>query len=189
MLKALLEQNPKHLRPTNIPNAHVGTVGFDLDSNLVDGVLAVVPGNTYQAYYLPWDMDRGLYIDLPSPPTGTNPRIFLTANLSGCCVGIQNFGGFVRVRHYNLFTSGNHNPVFSQDDLFRYGTNVSWLLPSDKYNVTAISRASPYTHLGPWAEAVLWGEYVARSWPFTSRWHFYYQNGNSDTVVHELNYQ
>jgi hypothetical protein len=189
MLKQILEQQDKHLRLTNIPNAHVGIINFDLDSDLIESVLAAVPGNEYSAYYLPWDPDSGYFIDLPNPPTGQNPRLFLTANLSGCCVGVQSFGGFVRVRHYNLFTSGNHNPVFSQDDLFRYGTNVSWLLPANKYNVAAINRAAPYTHAGPHAEAVLWGEYVSRSWPFTSKWHFYYQNGNSDTVIHELNYQ
>ncbi|RIJ11369.1 hypothetical protein DXT77_08350 [Pseudomonas sp. 91RF] len=188
MLKARLEQLDRHLRPT-FPNAHVGTVNFDEDLDISNELLALVAGNTHAAYYLPWDENTGFYVDLPAHPTGNNPVLFLTANLTGCCVGIQNFGGFIRVRHYNLYTTGNHNPVFSQDDLFRYGTNVSWLLPANKYNVPAINRAEPYTHAGPWGEAVLWGEYVARYWPYTSKWHFYYQNGNSDTVIHELNYQ
>lgn len=187
MLKARLEQEHRHLQIT-IPNAHAGVVNFDLNLAMSKELIAIVSGTTYSAYYLPWKEDSGLYIDLPATPTGGNPLLFLTANLSGCCVGIQNFGGFIRVRHYNLYTSGNHNPVFSHDDLARYGTNISWLLPSDKYNVPAINTAEPYTHSGPWAEAVFWGEYVARYWPFTSKWHFYYQNGNGDTVIHELNY-
>ncbi|MFV0885293.1 hypothetical protein ACNKH9_01015 [Metapseudomonas otitidis] len=187
MLKAALEHQKKHLRPTNIPNAHVGTVDFDLDANLVDGMLAAKPGNSHRAYYLPWAPDTGYFIDLPDPPTGHNPRLFLTANLTGCCVGVQNFDGFIRVRHYNLFTSGDYNPVFTQDDLFRYGTNISWLLPSDKYNVTAINRASAYSHGGPLAECVIWGEYDSSAQP--PKWRFYYQNGNSETDVHELIYQ
>ncbi|AXA53389.1 hypothetical protein ACNT2N_21410 [Pseudomonas thivervalensis] len=188
MLKARLELEKRHLCPT-FANTHAGIVSFDLRLDIDRDLLALADGNSHRAYYLPWNPDAGFYVDLPATPTGNDPLLFLTANLTGCCVGIQNFGGFIRVRHYNLYTTGNQNPIFSQDDLFRYGTNVSWLLPSDKYNVPAIQRAAPYTHGGPWAEAVLWGEYVATYWPFTSKWHFYYQNGNANKVIHELNYQ
>lgn len=188
MLKARLEQLGRHLRPS-FPTAHVATVSFDEDLDIDDRWLALVAGNTHRAYYLPWGQDAGYYVDLPAQPAGNNPLLFLTANLTGCCVGVQNFGGFIRVRHYNLYINQGPHSSFSHDDLFRYGTNISWLLPANKYNVPAINRANSYTHSGERGEAVLWGEYVARYWPFTSKWHFYYQNGNSDTVIHELNYQ
>ncbi len=188
MLKAILEREKLHLR-TGLPQGHTGTVGFKLDRENLPGHLYLLSGNDYNAYYLPWAPDTGYYIDLPSAPTGNNPHIFLTANLSGCCVGIQNFDGFIRVRHYNLFTEGDVNPVFSQEDLSRYGTNISWLLPTDKYQRSAARTVNLYTHGGSYADAVIWGEYSARIWPFTSKWHFYYQNGNESKDIYELQYQ
>ncbi|WP_248742047.1 MULTISPECIES: hypothetical protein [unclassified Pseudomonas] len=190
MLKALLEQQDKHLY-LNLPQTHAGTVTFQISTmSSAPELLCLNHGGPFEAYYLPWAEDAGLYLDLPATPTGTDPVIFLTDNLTGCCVGVQSFGGFVRVRHYNLATTQTHRPIFTNDDLFRYGTNVSWLLPSDKYNVNTVPRAAPYTHMGHGGgDAILWGEYVPRYWPFTSKWHFYYQNGNVDTTIHELDYQ
>lgn len=189
MLKNILERTKTHLM-MNIDTTHSGTVDFDLASPFSGPQYTLVnSGGPYRAYYLAWREDSGLFMDLPAAPTGTDPIIFLTANLTGCCVGIQNYGGFIRVRHYNLATDDDHKPVFSHDDLARYGTNISWLLPADKYNAATLNNATSYTHFGPWTDAVIWGEYVARYWPFTSKWHFYYQDGNASTVVRELNYQ
>lgn len=124
MLKAKLEKLDRHLRPT-FPNTHAGAVNFDENLYISNELMALVTGNIYRSYYLPRHKNTGLYIDPPVHPTRNNPALFLAANLTDCCVGIQSFGGFIRVRNYNLYTTGNHNPVFSQDDLFRYGTNVS----------------------------------------------------------------
>ncbi|VVO48013.1 hypothetical protein [Pseudomonas fluorescens] len=190
MLKTLLEQQDKHLY-LNIPQTHAGKVKFKISPvSSVPELLGLDSGNVHSAYYLPWAEDKGLFIDLPAIPTGTDPRIFLTDNLTGCCVGIQSFGGFIRIRHYNLATTMTQRPVFSNDDLFRFGTNTSWLLPGDKYDVNTVPGSASYVHVGAGGgDAILWGEYVSRYWPFTSKWHFYYQNGNLDTVIHELNYQ
>lgn len=187
MLKERLEQENKHLY-LNIGHTHVSRITVEFEA--MDQLLSANHPGPHEAYFLPWKEDQGLYTDLPVPPTGNDPVLFLTANLSGCCVGVQNFGGFIRVRHYNLATTETDRPIFMNDDLFRYGTNTAWLLPSDKYNVSSVPRAHGYTHAGIGGnEAAFWGEYEARYWPFTSKWHFYYQNGGFDTVIHELNYQ
>ena len=188
MLKTRLEQERKHLRLLNFPPQPVGgLVDFDLNPTLLENCLCALPGAAHQAYYLPWAQNTGYYMDLPSPPGPGAPRIFLTANLSGCCVGVQNLGNFVRIRHYNLFTDDNgHNPAFSPADLFRYGANVHWLLPADKY--VNRPQSITYTHGGPYAEAIFWGEYKANWWFQAPRWHFYYQNGNGGTKVNDFNY-
>jgi len=165
MLKELLEEKKKHLY-LNLGHAHVARVKIKFEE--LDQLLVVSHPGDREAYFLPWDEDRGLYTDLPVPPTGNDPALFLTANLSGCCVGVQNFGGFIRVRHYNLATTDTDRPIFVNDDLFRYGTNTAWLLPSDKYNVSSVPKAHGYTHEGIGGnEAILWGEYE-------EKWHFYY---------------
>lgn len=178
MLTQTIRNNNKHFRTANIVDS--GIINFHLDSEEVAPALGALPDGASRAYYLPWAENTGFYIDLPNPPTANDPKIFLTANLSGCCVGIQNFGAFIRIRHYNLYS--DNNPVFSRDDLFRYGANVSWLLPLNRYQGAAINGAYFYENAALMTEAAFWGEYLA------GRWCFYYQNGNYDVNIQQMAY-
>ncbi len=51
-------------------------------------------------YYLPWEKDAGLTIELPKVEPSTN--IFLTANLTGCFVGFRVDKDVLRICHYNF---------------------------------------------------------------------------------------
>lgn len=128
------------------------------------------------AYFLPWGADTGSYIDLPNNTNGRN--LFLTAELSGCYVGVQVTNNGFRVRHYNF-----QDPITDVSDFERYNNaqQTHWLVP-DKDNNRALFDNSniPHSFYANYSvnnPAVLWGEYAA------NRWTFYYQRPN-DTTVH-----
>lgn len=133
------------------------------------------------SYFLPWREDAGLFLDIPK----NNPAalVFLTSELSGCFVSIQNLDNCYRIRHYNFQTEN-----IDGDDFLRYvqaGNPIQWLVP-DRGNVIQElnSRNIPidvyknYTYGDP---AVLWGEYV------NNDWEFYYQTPASlDNSIHRI---
>ena len=138
--------------------------------------------NNILTYYLKWGNDAGLYIDLPK----NNPEtaLFLTAELTGCFVGVQDLGDCYRIRHYN-FQQENING----DDLVRHNFNnnlVHWLAP-ERGNIEAELRRChiPYELYGKqgiyyqWNNPVVfWGEYVNNDWVF------YYQT--TDGFIHQF---
>lgn len=68
-----------------------------------ENILMIAPCDYGEvAYFLPWKEDTGFYIDLPKNTPQT--LIFLTSELSGCFVGVQNLDDVYRIRHYNFQT-------------------------------------------------------------------------------------
>ncbi|MDO7925437.1 hypothetical protein Q6A51_01515 [Pseudomonas sp. KFB-139] len=178
MIKKIIQDEKKHLRVINFTES--GETSFNIDTEILPPNIALLPDGDHKAYYLSWRPNSGLYMDIPSTPNSVEPHIFLTANLSGCCVGVQNCGTKIRLRHYNL--DDTDNIIFSQNDLSRYGDNIFWLMPNDKYKKTGIKNAKFYTHPSNGADAIFWGEYTSK------KWNFYYQNGNYDTKIISFNY-
>lgn len=120
------------------------------------------------AYFLPWKSDTGYYIDLPKAATKDN--YFFTAELTGCCVGVQRLtSGDIRVCHYNI------HGEFDIDDLKRYnreGAERGWLLPYRYKDKTGNIKCKFYSgYSGGKCPTVFWGEYDDES----KDWKFYYQ--------------
>ncbi len=156
-----------------------GKISFDLANSTEWGTtnLVVQDGSTYQCYYLHWYNNTGLYLDLPVHPE-KNRNTFLTADLTGCCVGVQCIGTDIRVRHFNMFGQSRR---FSEAELCR-GPNCYWLLPAGKgYNENMNNRT--FYNLSN-TNAAFWGEYDG----LQSKWNFYFQNGTNDTTVYEFAY-
>ncbi len=161
-----------------------------------DGFFMVrLPTGPYSAYYLCWKPDAKKYIDIPESPTSDQPKLFITSNLSGCCVGVQRTTSGIRVFHYNLYgTEQDHFPTYPEKELYPGGSqsNPHWLLPADKYDKSPFTTQKPkpiFYSLGDY-NAEFWGEYRrAPWWPFgRPSWHFYYQGRGADTTVHEFSY-
>ncbi|WP_448789172.1 hypothetical protein [Bacteroides graminisolvens] len=130
--------------------------------------------NGVSAYFLPWGADTGNYMDLPNNTNGRN--LFLTAELSGCYVGVQVTNNGFRVRHYNF-----QNPITDVSDFKRYNNTqqTHWLVPVNDHNRALFDNSliphSFYAY-NLNAPAVFWGENTANSWTF------YYQVPNDPTV-------
>jgi hypothetical protein len=184
MITAEIRRQQKHMRTMNFTESGITT--FQLDDEIFEPNLAVLPDGPDQvnhpqrAYYLAWRPNSGLFIDIPTVPSASDPYIFLTANLSGCCVGVQNCGARIRLRHYNLDDVDGF--TFSQNDLSRYGDNVFWLMPRRTYHGANLERAVFYRHPSNGADAAFWGEYI------NGKWHFYFQHGNYGTDIVEMIY-
>lgn len=124
-----------------------------------------------EAYFLPWHSDTGYYIDLPT--NSPQAELFFTAQLSGCCVGVQRLNeDVVRICHYNI-QEGN----FDKSDFERYnreGNIRHWLIPEEyDYNANYAVSYNGYPTL-------FWGEFTE------GRWMFYYQM--PDKKIHEFQY-
>lgn len=144
-----------------------------------DDILMIFPGDYLElTYFLPWSENQGLFIDIPK----NHPQapVFLTSELSGCFVGIQDLGTDYRIRHYN-FQSENINP----DDFLVYHDDehpVKWLVPN-RGNVVAVMQSNGiqieiYENYNAHNPVVLWGEHINNDWVF------YYQT--SDKVIHQM---
>ncbi len=201
MIKTMIEGNRYHFISglnQGIPQSN--TLLFNL-YNQYDLLKVRIPGY-YRAYFLPWYPKTGLYIDLPSKPSSS---IFLTADLSGCCIKIQNFGKYIRVCHANLQSDGINEslPRLSVTELFTYGEDCYWLVPGrtpdgidyryrDPQYAVLDKQGNPRIILYEFGErrkdmllgycpASFWGEY------HNNGWKFYYQNGIGDIyTVHEF---
>lgn len=155
---------------------HQNDIFCHIDVRLVDFMdeqrLVVCHANGGHAtYFLPWQGNSGLYLDLPKH--AHQVLSFLTAELSGCFVGVQDLGDVYRVRHYNF-------PVesFDVNDLRRYDNNhlAHWLVPAytnvvQKLSLTDIPHET-YPRVEHDQTTVFWGEYVGNNWEF------YYQLPN-----------
>jgi len=178
MIKDLLEKNNLLLRMSSTLEG--GKILIKLlikkEKPGLKNILAAIPENSpknIRAYYLPWKYDTGYYIDLPAQ----NPdrKIFITAELSGCCVGVQKLNdSTIRIRHYNIM-----DRKFSNDDLQRYG-KTSWLLP-EKYRTEQNENDYKFynRYINGTDPTCFWGE-------FTDKWNFYYQT--PDSVIHDFEY-
>lgn len=161
--KLLLKVNPN--MPTGIANRWLHESGTDL---IVDNPpLNVDNPQLVNAYFLPWKFDTGYYIDLPQ--TCKEDTCFFTAELTGCCVGVQLLdSGDIRVCHYNI------RGEFDIEDFKRYNDDTkqrSWLLP-DKYKgkVDGIKCEFYGGYNNGANPTVFWGEYKVEQ-----KWKFYYQ--------------
>lgn len=160
-------------------------VNIDEDSSLVkiktiphnDNILAIVlDKNGTDSYFLPWNSEQGNYIDLPKDKP--NASLFITSELSGCFVGVQDMGDVYRVRHYN-FGSRNIDLAdfrrFTDDDSVNY-----WLVP-DRGNIRDVFLKSNlphevYVNYSASSPAIFWAEYT------DNVWNFYYQT--TDNTIH-----
>jgi hypothetical protein len=132
---------------------------YNQRNQLMAESMLTAPGATeFQAYWLNWSRDSGLYFDLPCH----NPqaRTFLTSLLTGCYFGIQRIQRddglwFWRVRHYNM----EDIPIGS---LTNFEGSI-WLVPEDY-------RGEGFNHRYAETTAV-WGEYNNA----TNDWEFFYQ--------------
>lgn len=131
------------------------------------------------AYFLPWSNDAGYYLTLPSNPG--DRKLFITAELTGCCVGVQRMdtGDFI-VRHYNVANESE----LDADDFQRYG-DTFWLLPekfrekmNKKNGVSAFFQHFYGGYNGATNPTVFWGEYEEEK----KGWKFYYQT--PDKKIH-----
>jgi hypothetical protein len=126
------------------------------------------------AYFLPWRSDTGYYLDLPLMNPGAN--LFFTAELSGCCVGVQAFDDFIRVCHYNI-----QGQTFDAADFERYNSDTHirhWLIP-EKYNYDKALKYGGYS--GGARPTCFWGEFEQ------GKWSFYYQT--PDREIHSFPYK
>lgn len=125
------------------------------------------------AYFLPWKSDTGYYLDLPL--TKPAASLFFTAELTGCCVGVQKFDSFIRIRHYNI-----QGTAFDASDFERYNSDASnsyWLIP-DKYNYDN-AKTKKYGSYGITGSnpTCFWGEFDGKEWKF------YYQTPNKNVCL------
>lgn len=140
---------------------------------IVDNIALDNSENLIDAFFLPWRKDTGYYIDLPQ--IFANNVFFFTAELTGCCVGVQRLRSIdtevIRICHYNIqgkFDQGE----FDAEDFARYNndtTQRTWLLP-DKYKgkVDDIKCEFYSGYSGGKNFTTFWGEY-------NLGWKFYYQ--------------
>lgn len=186
MLKRLLEAENCQLfvaENVGLNGNHIPTFNYIIGINIsrqaaipqlgLPNFLIINNGNHYRTFFLPWQEDSGFYIDLSSSPDIDMPGLFLTSAISGCCIGVQNLGGIIRVRHYNI-----QGGRFNIEDFLRY-ENVKWLLPENYRGM--LPGAQIYRHDGGFRPAAFWGERNG------SKWNFYYQNYGV-TIVNEFNY-
>jgi len=143
-------------------------------------ILFIIPndaqeGVTINTHFLPWRADTGYYIDLPTQNVGVT--LFLTAELTGCCVGVQRIpDGSIRVCHYN-----SQGEDFDRSDFERYnnGGNVRhWLIP-ERYGLFDNTVYYGGYHGGA-DPTCFWGEFDGVNWKF------YYQT--PDKVIHNFAY-
>lgn len=130
------------------------------------------------AYFLPWKKDTGFYIDLPK--NAPQASIFLTSELSGCFVGVQDMGDFYRIRHYNFMTvNADVNDLQRFDDEHHL---INWLAPNrDNIGQMLTGAHVPhelYTGYSAGNPVLFWGEYINNDWVF------YYQA--TDNTVHRF---
>ena len=116
---------------------------------------------TTSAYFLPWKMDSGFYIDIPCQ----NPAAvkFYTPSLTGCLIGIReikkNGELYLRVCHWNA-------DIFVETELSLYDY---WILPKSyegKVNAIPTNRISYYSYLRN-KPAAFYGNFVNNRWIFT----------------------
>ena len=148
-------------------------------TNYEENILMIAPCDYGEmAYFLPWKEDTGFYIDLPKNTPQT--LIFLTSELSGCFVGVQDMGKFYRIRHYNFMTVN-----VDVNDLQRFDDEehlTNWLAPNrDNLGQMLTVAHVPhelYTGYSARIPVVFWGEYINNDWVF------YYQA--TDNTVHRF---
>lgn len=154
-------------------------VAIGLHNNADKQQLAVCyTENGNDTYFLPWKDDTGFYIDLPK--NAPQALIFLTSELSGCFVGVQDMGDFYRIRHYNFMTVN-----VDVNDLQRFdGAHhlINWLAPNrdNLGQMLTVARVPHelYTGYSKKIPVVFWGEYINNDWVF------YYQA--TDNTVHRF---
>lgn len=198
MLNTILNVSKRHLRIFDFQNEYVVRCKITYG---ISSCACVVRGSMFYSYYLTWKKDSGLYIHLPEHPKGEQPRVFLTAELSGCCVGVQKNESVITIRHFNL--SGDNGFLddtintnrFVSDDLVCRG---HWLLPATsktsfmgnqftvtRYSKNEIPHSILYHFYGSNFPAAFFGEYSTKE----SKWKFYYQHGDGDnTTVNDFSY-
>ena len=130
------------------------------------------------AYFLPWKEDTGFYIYLPKNTPQT--LIFLTSELSGCFVGVQNLDDVYRIRHYNFQTMD-----IDGKDFCRYnfaGHLVHWLAPQRGNVSEELKKVNAphevYDNYSGHSPILFWGEFVDNDWQF------YYQT--TDNTIHRF---
>lgn len=141
---------------------------------------------TSMAYFLPWKEDTGYYINIPR--SRSEVYLFITAELTGCCVGVQCLDDQkIRIRHWN------RDPDFQSDEFKAYTGNetisqkIFWLIPS-RYESTMGTvdndkvKISYYEHQGPSNPTCFWGEFT------NNQWHFYYQEHMKGNAINEFLY-
>lgn len=146
-----------------------------------NNMLFVYPDGTERdvenAYFLPWRADTGYYIDIPIEEP--KAYLFFTAELTGCCVGVQRMGNNVRICHYNV-----QKTEFDQSDFERYNYEAHdrhWLIPVKYESKMKGKNANFYGgYSGGTNPTCFWGEYDK------GEWRFYYQT--PDRNVHLFDY-
>lgn len=185
MILGLLTTHPKRLRLCPNFNEVVGhpstppalvKVVYTAQNDDIIGVFPSEDVNAFPVYFLPWGGDAGYNITLPSAPG--NRKIFITAELTGCSVGVQRLGnGDVIVRHYNTADESD----LGVDDFERYGDTL-WLLPEKCRRIIPQGNNHFRHYYGGYVTeqgydpTVFWGEFTG------NRWNFYYQT--PDKVIH-----
>lgn len=146
-IKTDIEQQPLYFNKTNYnTGGNSNETRYKYDEN-----------GSISAYYLPWEAETGLYIDIPCNNPSAN--LFLTPSLTGCLIGIKKIkldgNDYYRICHWN---SENHENL----DLQRY---TDWALPQ-----SMTDKASPnnliyyYSNKRP---SAFYGEYYNNEWHFT----------------------
>lgn len=116
---------------------------------------------TTLAYFLPWKMDSGFYIDIPcQSPAAVK---FYTPSLTGCLIGIReiekNGTLYLRICHWNADS-------FSEAELGLYDY---WILPKyyeGRVNTISANSISYYSYLIK-QPAAFYGNFVNNRWEFT----------------------
>lgn len=186
MIKDLLERTNKRLRLASCFNEEKGHP--NLPPNLLDisvenyqediELIRVARDIGQPAYFLPWGADSGYYIDLPD--NLPDRQLFLTAELSGCYIGVQKVNAVTRVRHYNFV-----DPIVDVSDFERYDgeTQTKWLVPIKDNNQFLFNNSNIphefYSNYFP-IPVVFWGEFRG------GKWNFYYQTQDKEVHLFDI---
>lgn len=174
MIREFLRQHPRIVKfkfnqEVETFTKQIATKNIKLELEKTGKYVFIVEQGDTPSYFLPWCKNTGYYIDLPLNISTTNPKLFITAELSGCFVGVQKIDDVIRVRHYNLKDNENLN----MDDFRTYDTEQSrthWLIPDRGNNVASFeANGIPCEHYSEYSyvrSAFMWGEYEKNQWKF-----------------------